>query len=192
MTENTKEMIMLDPVFGRLTCLDAYDVDPMWMPKFNLKTLPDPIGILWESQISLKLFGKKQRVQVIVTSADWAEVLGGKYPAGHITDAQRHAYQNALGQWADIDAQLATAVLKRYHHCIEYIDYGHHDFKPVANLEELLPTLSEPIIHVPWQETPPERVGFSCNCTWEDEHGFGARFDDGKLVASGNGDIAFD
>ena len=177
---HTKEL--WNPVLGRLNCVYAYDVDWMWLPRFGLSTKPNPIGEIWELAEKQPFLGSSKALAVWINSADWADVLAGKLKEGEFTQLQIDTYHSYLRAIATIESQVTQALFEHYHECIELIDYGHDDFKPVASVAPLLRQCDDWQLTLPWQDSGPRLLQISCRCPWENEHGFSAEFENEQLV----------
>lgn len=170
------------PVLGRLHCVYAYDVDPMWLPRFGLTARPEPIGEIWELSERQPFMGSANALTVCINSADWADVLAGRYREGEFTELQIDAYHACLHEIAAIESHVAQAVLAHYHECIECIDYGHDNFKPVALAAPLLLQCNHWELALPWTDAGPRQFQIRCQCPWESEHGFSCEFENEQLI----------
>ena len=172
------------PVLGQLKCVYAYEVAQMWYAQYGIRLRPLPVAQTWELAKKLPLFGQPDALTVRVSSADWTKVLAGTHTEGDLSEGQVDAYEAFVRGLVSIEAQVAQGVFDHYHQCLEWTDYGHDDFKPVASPEPLLRQCHQWELQIGVQRgDSSSRFELLCRCPWDEEHGFCAEFRGGKLVA---------
>lgn len=169
------------PELGRLLCVYACDINPQFFPTFGLTAPPDPIGEIWELSRRLPFLGVSEALTVWIHSSDWADVLAGNRKEGEFAPLQIDAYLSFQREIASIEAQVSQAVFKHYHGCLERIDYGHADFKPVASVAPLILECDRWQLRMHWEDSGPRQLHITARCPW-DTHGFSAYFENEQLV----------
>lgn len=160
--------VITDPLFGRLRCTYSYE----------------GIGEWWEGETELVLGGTAQRFILTVESWDTADVLAGRRVADEFPEGTREAYRALMAGWAAIAAQVPPALLAMHRECLAEIDYSHTTYTPtpVDDPALLLPECSNWRITLRRQNGPARKFTISCDCPWEDGHGFHAEFVDGTTT----------
>lgn len=138
----------------------------------------------WTKELKIFFFGEERNVIL--------NIFGDKSGVGKFPECEISAYKNFF---EDLDKFLRKTEIEVYKYyqsvCEEYRDaIGDDDaldeIAPIINSKEEINDLVSKInIYITDSYDDTRNVGIGMECTWEDEHGLGVRFENEEVVAVG-------